>query len=732
MFATLAAIALVSGCQKYDDTQIRQDIKELGDRVAALEAWCRNSQEVIDNVAKLKEVVDGMKSVASVDAFDEGGATGYLINFTNGQSIKLYNGIDGKDGDTFFGKVEIGTEYVVFTLADGCSFTVSRVLPAVIGFDSYETKVIARGDTLWTVMDPSLAKSSFAAFTAELMTDDGISTAIATKSSGDDNPWKIVAVSPEFDGDGKLVKPACVVVAQAPRTGGKAVLKVALINNEGREENSSIVVDMVPDYLSFESVEAGATVSLKIVGQCDAPSLEYSTDLEKWDTFDFGNPQIITLRNVGDKVYWRNVGKAGSFSMDSKNYVRFVLGERKVAAGGNVMSLVDNSCASLEIPGKWCFSMLFLGASSLESAPELPAIHLAESCYYKMFSGCSSLEIAPKLPATDLPTDCYGYMFQSCSSLAEAPDIPATKVGSGSCSSMFIDCVSLKKTAPVLPAMQLGSFCYEQMFYGCSSLEKAPELPATELTAYCYLNMFLECTSLKEAPSLPAKKLESHCYYAMFWGCSSLVNAPELPATELEKSCYSGMFVNCLSLKDAPALPATQLVESCYFRMFAGCESLTKAPVLPADELSYACYYSMFWGCSSLTEAPMLPATKLAEECYGEMFGYSGLTKAPDLPATELVTNCYDYMFEDCESLEEGPYLHAKQLCPGCYEGLFENCTKLKHIKVGFEDWGDGSATAGWVAGVPSGGLFECPKGLKTKYGEGFIPTGWSVKLATQ
>ena len=170
--------------------------------------------------------------------------------------------------------------------------------------------------------------------------------------------------------------------------------------------------------------------------------------------------------------------------------------------------------------------------------------------------------------------------------------------------------------------------------------------------------------------------------------------------------------------------------ESCYFQMFAGCESLEKAPELPADELFYACYYSMFWGCDSLTEAPDLPATKLAEECYGEMFGYSGLRKAPELPATELVTYCYDYMFEECRYLEEGPYLPARQLYPGCYEGMFENCSSLRHIKVGFENWGDGSATAGWAARVPSEGLFECPDGLALHYGEGFIPNGWSVNGA--
>lgn len=89
-------------------------------------------------------------------------------------------------------------------------------------------------------------------------------------------------------------------------------------------------------------------------------------------------------------------------------------------------------------------------------------------------------------------------------------------------------------------------------------------------------------------------------------------------------------------------------------------------------------------------------------------------------------------MFYGCTSLEEASYLPAKKLCVGCYEGLFDNCINLKHIKVGFEDWGDGSATAGWTAGVHSEGLFECPDGLEVRYGDDYIPAGWSVNGAAQ
>ena len=181
-------MALFSGCQKYDDTQIRQEIKDLGERVAALEAWTRNSQEAVDYVAVLKEAVKNMNSIESVSDFEDEHGSGYIITFTNKQTIRLYH---GKDGDAFFGNVNVGSSSVEFILADGTSFIVDRVSNS-IGFDSFETKTVARGDTIWTVMNEAFTKSEYAAFTAELKTDDGTATSIVTKSATGDGEWKMV------------------------------------------------------------------------------------------------------------------------------------------------------------------------------------------------------------------------------------------------------------------------------------------------------------------------------------------------------------------------------------------------------------------------------------------------------------------------------------------------------------------------------------------------------------
>ena len=86
---------------------------------------------------------------------------------------------------------------------------------------------------------------------------------------------------------------------------------------------------------------------------------------------------------------------------------------------------------------------MFSDCTSLITAPELPAITLANSCYAYMFQGCTSLTVAPELPAITLANSCYAYMFQGCSFLIVAPGLPATT---------------------------LVTNCYCGMFYGCSKL----------------------------------------------------------------------------------------------------------------------------------------------------------------------------------------------------------------------------------------------------------------------
>ena len=775
----LAVAAIVAGsvsCQKIND---------IDSRLTELER----------TVSDLKAQIAAGAVVTSVEKTEDG----CIFTLSNGQSYVVTNGKDGSDGtdgEAIIADVKIEQDFIVLTLKDGQVLKISYQNP--LSLVSLNIIPYYADGGVHGVID---AAAGYAFNLSVAVTPDKYVEALAdmdrfaykasfvpVQSKGTMVPGGLCLEAQSVTaGEGRLdVSFGLDAVAAQTLGNGSYAVSLSVEDKDGVHGAATPFATIgeydIPDYLHFEAVEAGATVKLEIVGEVEAPSLEFSTDRFEWTAYDFSNPQTITLENIGDKVYWRNTGVTDHFSPDYPvSYIRFALGKKKIAAMGNVMSLIDRNCTSTSIPSESCFSSLFKDNASLVRAPQLPATELKPYCYHSMFYNCTALEKAPELPAEELAEGCYSHMFYYCSSLTEVSDIPATTVGKGSCFYMFYGCSSLKR-APALPAKQLGEYCYEWMFAFCTSLEYATELPATELAPDCYSMMFAECISLKEAPALPAMKMEKACYALMFFGCESLEEAPELPAmeladmcydqmftrckslkkapalpaTELKTKCYYEMFVSCSSIEEAPELPATKLADYCYYAMFAWCASITEAPALPATklaegcyflmfqdcasletvrelpagELAYACYYQMFYDCTSLKEPPVLPATKLAEECYGEMFGYSGLTKAPELPATELVTFCYDYMFEGCESLEEAPYLPAKKLYPGCYEGLFEDCTNLRHIKVGFEDWGDGSATAGWVKGVAAEGLFECPEGLAARYGKAYIPAGWSVNGA--
>ena len=225
-----------------------------------------------------------------------------------------------------------------------------------------------------------------------------------------------------------------------------------------------------PSYLTFVST-GESTISLIKIGNPDPIILEYSTNGSTWTQYTIGG--TITISN-GENLMFR-AGKTGNecFSKGYNDYYTFEI-SGKIAVKGNIMSILDRTCARNSVPS-FAFNNLFSGCTSLTSAPELPATDLAEACYAWMFSGCESLMKAPALPATKLAVGCYCGMFIDCNSLTEAP---------------------------ALPAKELAPSCYANMFNTCLKLRTVPELPATNLVVGCYDHMFTYCVKLNYVKAL--------------------------------------------------------------------------------------------------------------------------------------------------------------------------------------------------------------------------------------
>ena len=282
--------------------------------------------------------------------------------------------------------------------------------------------------------------------------------------------------------------------------------------------------DYSQDYLTIESLEDDNTIYLKASHSSVTKTVSASTDNgSTWTEYTSstgGSGTTLATLNSGDKLLIK--GENSTYATGFYNQLK-TTGQFEVY--GNIMSLVsgDSFANADELTGIYTFSALFRDCVKLTSAENLvlPATALTDNCYDYMFLGCTSLTTAPVLPATTLAERCYSGMFEFCTSLTTAPELPATT---------------------------LTQYCYQQMFYGCTSLTTAPELPATTLASYCYSDMFRGCTSLTTAPELPATTLANYCYSQMFQNCTGITSEAIVPDSldkPISSSYCAYMYCNC-------------------------------------------------------------------------------------------------------------------------------------------------------------------------------------------
>lgn len=91
-----AAVLCVCACDKYDDTPLRNELSGLESRVANLEDLCSKLNTNIASIQTLLTNINAKIAIERVVSLDNG--EGYLITFSNGSSITVYNGVDGSEG----------------------------------------------------------------------------------------------------------------------------------------------------------------------------------------------------------------------------------------------------------------------------------------------------------------------------------------------------------------------------------------------------------------------------------------------------------------------------------------------------------------------------------------------------------------------------------------------------------------------------------------------------------
>lgn len=165
-----------------------------------------------------------------------------------------------------------------------------------------------------------------------------------------------------------------------------------------------------PMYL--EAAEANSTVSMVSTLET-APNLEYSTDGVTWQEWQHTTSEgthtfdTITLGAIGDRVYLRGDNPDGLGYVDEEEDIwqesSFVL-DGSVAAGGNVMSLLDKTMELTEVPDFGFMGLFVIVGEDVEpvllTPPSMETITIiGDFGCASMYGGCTSLTAAANMPS---------------------------------------------------------------------------------------------------------------------------------------------------------------------------------------------------------------------------------------------------------------------------------------------------------------------------------------------
>lgn len=232
---------------------------------------------------------------------------------------------------------------------------------------------------------------------------------------------------------------------------------------------------VVSEPLWYSSTTASAQVYYQITGTINV-NMQTSRDQITWTDWD---GTAITL-GANTKLYVRNTTNQLNLD-DGDNVLKFKFNNGYIKAGGNIMSLLNNSITLQP----YCFCRLFQLASYLQDISELqlPATTLVESCYRNMFYESTSLINACQMNVTAV-TGTYSCMnmFNGCSRLITASNIilNASSINSRTYSQMFSTCTDLVVPPQINVSSFAGTHSLDYMFNWCRNLN----ISTTQGTAF--------------------------------------------------------------------------------------------------------------------------------------------------------------------------------------------------------------------------------------------------------
>ncbi|MBR4568744.1 MAG: hypothetical protein IKO24_03245 [Bacteroidales bacterium] len=245
------AAALLCGCQKINDLESRMKVAETD--ISALKS----------DVAKLMAAVDKKYTITD---FNET-ATGYTITLSDGSTISLKNGADGKDGDAILKSISSENGFVVITLVNGSVYRIPLAddypLKAVKSltyipdfFDgsatvSYKKAEDATATMKFMVRPASATTALMKAVEAGSVKILPFATSVATRSLADE-VTELSCRSFSIDPDGLLTVKVNASGLGEDFFAGKAGAAIAVVISDGVSEISSAFVPLVPECTGLE------------------------------------------------------------------------------------------------------------------------------------------------------------------------------------------------------------------------------------------------------------------------------------------------------------------------------------------------------------------------------------------------------------------------------------------------------------------------------------------------
>lgn len=547
---------------------------------------------------------DGQTPVLSV-ATDADGKVYWKVNgewlLNNGQKVQATgdkgdtgsDGVQGAQGDAVFASdgVEVFDEYVKFTLAgeDAVTFTLPKTNGITIGFDSYTVFYCSPTNNQITLELPStLKENDYHAITATVSNSSGTNMDIQTRSASTTDNWGVKVIKPVFS-EGTLVKGSAKVVLTLPqnKTNYRAVLRVAIIDNKGKEssvsrivwfkaDDDANVIDNNTGALSDKIANPATVKQLSVIGAVSNEDFQFMREnLTSIEVLDLSRATITALPERA-MAFYGNMGLTDNTSLKT-----VVLPETLTTIGNSAFAMCT-SLKEINIPanvgtlGRWMFE----GCNQLTEVTLPNGItDIPASAFYNC--GIESIHIPSSVNSVG------SWAFKLCNNLISIT-IPASVTSLGE--SVLEECANLR-SADIQANVNTLLYNFFLNSKKLTNVKLATSITTLESNSFgntgltefvipAHVRMVKEGTFSDnvnlETVSVPAGLQMS---FSLFNGCTKLKNVTIAEGvTEIGAETFRG----CIALEGI-VLPST--ITSIRDRAFQGCSALTsvtcKATTVP-------------------------------------------------------------------------------------------------------------------------------------------------------